>query len=77
MSPKMTKFLGYFLPVIIGAISQPDIHKIWEAYPTVGNLVAGLAMAIAGYLGIGVSGPTVAPRVAAALGNPGAPPPSP
>ncbi len=70
MPPALTKLLGLFLPLIIGALAQPDIQKLWAGHPSIGNLVAGGVTLLAGYLGIGVSGPTVAPKLAAAMGNP-------
>lgn len=72
MPTSLTKFLALVLPLIIGALQSPDIAKLWAGHPGVGYLISGVVTLVAAYLGIGVSGPTAAPRTAAALGNPGA-----
>jgi hypothetical protein len=74
MDPRLTKFLALFLPFLLGVPSQPDIARILSGHPIAAYLVAGLVTLVATYLGIGVSGPTAAPKMAAMLGNPGASP---
>lgn len=79
MNPQLTKFLALFLPFLLGSLHQPDIAKWLSPHPIASYLVGGAVMMVAAYLGIGLSGPTAAPMLAAKLGNPGAgsPPPAP
>ncbi len=70
MSPNLTKFLALFLPFLLGSLHQPDIAVLLAAHPIVSYFFAGGVTLTAAYLGIGLSGPTAAPRMAAALGNP-------
>ena len=74
MGPRMTKFLALFLPFAIGSLHQPDIAALLAPHPIESYLVGGVVTLVAAYLGIGLSGPTAAPKMAAALGNPGAAP---
>jgi hypothetical protein len=71
MDPRLTKFLALFLPFLLGVPTQPDIARILSGHPIAAYLVCGLVTLVATYLGIGISGPTAAPKMAARLGNPG------
>jgi hypothetical protein len=78
MDPRLTKFLALLIPMLVAAPSQPDIAALIAPHPIWSYVTMGLIYLAANYLGIGLSGPTAAPRIAAALGNPpGITPPKP
>jgi hypothetical protein len=73
MSPQMTKFLSLFLPFAASSLHQPDVALALANHRIVSYFLGGAVFIVCSYLGFGLSGPTAAPRLAAALGNPGAP----
>ena len=77
MSPNLTKFLALFLPFLLGSLHQPDVAVLLAPHPILSYVVGGAVTLVAAYLGIGLSGPTAAPRMATALGNPPGQPPAP
>lgn len=70
MNPNLTKFLALLLPMLIAAPTQPDIAKLLVPHPILAYVVMALIYLTGNYLGIGLSGPTAAPKLASALGNP-------
>jgi hypothetical protein len=79
MPPKLTKFLAAVAAVLAWAFHDPSLAPVWGVHPRLFGLASSLLVLFAA---LGISGPTLAPRIAAALGNPGAkaadaPPPPP
>ena len=69
MPPTMTKILALACAAAAWALHEPTMQAVWGVHPRV---FAAISAVLVMFAAIGISGPTLAPKVAAALGNPGA-----
>jgi hypothetical protein len=71
MPPKLTKILATIAVVLAGALHEPLLAAVWGVHPRAFAAISSLLVLFAA---LGISGPALAPKIAAALGNPGAVP---
>lgn len=68
MPPVLTRILALVAVVLADALHEPSLSGLWGVHP---RLFGALSSLLVLFAALGISGPTLAPKVAAALGNPG------